>query len=87
MKAIDLELIEEESRQNENSRFLSGITRSSNQINQIFHYTRWITPKRVTSWRAYLRVVAPGQHSSFRRKVAAVASRWQHCVRFDWPEI
>ena len=19
--------------------------------NQIFHYTRWITPKRVTSWR------------------------------------
>ena len=51
MKAIDLELIEEESRQNENSRFLSGITRSSNQINQIFHFTRWITPKRVTRWR------------------------------------
>ena len=28
MKAIDFELIEGESRQNENSRFLSGITRS-----------------------------------------------------------
>ena len=28
MKAIDFELIEEESRPNENSRFLSGITRS-----------------------------------------------------------
>ena len=28
MKAIDFELIEEESRQNENRRFLSGITRS-----------------------------------------------------------
>ena len=24
---------------------------SSNHLNQIFHYTRWITPKRVTSWR------------------------------------
>ena len=28
IKAIDLELIEDESRQNKNSRFLSGITRS-----------------------------------------------------------
>ena len=28
MKAIDLELIEKESRQNENSRFLSGVTLS-----------------------------------------------------------
>ena len=28
MKAIDLELIEDESRQNKNSRFSSGITRS-----------------------------------------------------------
>ena len=36
---------------------------------------------------AHLRVTAPGQHSSFRRNVAAVASCWQHCVRFDRPEI
>ena len=31
----------------------------------------------------HLRVIAPGQHSFFRRNVAAVASCWQHCVRFD----
>ena len=36
---------------------------------------------------AHLRVIGPGQHSSFWRNVAAVASRWQHCVRFDRPEI
>ena len=30
-----------------------------------------------------LRVIVPVQHSSFRRIVAAVASRWQHCVWFD----
>ena len=29
--------------------------------------TRYITPKRVTSWRAYLRVIAPGQPSFFRK--------------------
>ena len=28
-----------------------------------------------------------GWHSSFRRNVAAVPSRWQHCVRFHWPGI
>ena len=36
---------------------------------------------------AHLLVIAPKQHSSFRRNVAEVASRWQHCVRFDRPEI
>ena len=25
-------------------------------------------------------VIAPGQHSSFRRKVATVGSRWQQCA-------
>ena len=39
--------------------------------------TRCITPKRVTSRRAHLRVIAPAQNSSFRKNVAAVASRWQ----------
>ena len=33
------------------------------------------------------RIIAPGQHSSFRRNVVAEASCWQHCVRFDRPEI
>ena len=29
-----------------------------------YHYTHGITPKRVTSGVAHLRVLAPGQHSS-----------------------
>ena len=29
----------------------------------------------------------PGNTAPFRRNVAAVARRWQHCVRFDRPEI
>ena len=33
------------------------------------------------------RQCALGQQSSFRRNIAAVASRWLHCVRFDRPEI
>ena len=33
---------------------------------------------------AHLGVTAPGQHSFFWRNVAAMASRWQHCVWF-WP--
>ena len=36
---------------------------------------------------AHLRIIAPGLHSSFRRNVAAVASRCQHCVPFDRPKI
>ena len=41
-------------------------------------------------WRvggAHLCIVAPGQHSFFWKNVAAAASRWQHCVLFDRPEI
>ena len=41
--------------------------------NQIFPYTRCITPKRVTSWRGQLRLIASGQLSFFRRNVA----RWR----------
>ena len=37
--------------------------------------------------RAHLRVIAPGQHSFFRRNVSAMASRLQHCVQFDRLEI
>ena len=36
---------------------------------------------------AHFHVIAPGQHNSFRRNVTVVASRWQHSVRFDRPEI
>ena len=57
------------------------------KLNQMFHFTRCITPKRVTSLRVHLRVIAPKQSSFFQRNVAAVASRWQLCVRFDRPEI
>ena len=39
------------------------------------HYTRIITPKRVTSGGAHLRGLAPMLHNS-QRNVAAVASRW-----------
>ena len=56
--------------------------------NQIFHYTRCNTSKRVTSFRGPSpRHCACGQHCFFRRNVAAIASCWQHCVRFDGPEI
>ena len=51
----------------------------SNSVNQIFHSTRCNTSERVRSWRAHLRVIAPVQCKSFRRNVAAVASRWQYC--------
>ena len=54
--------------------------------NEIFHYARCIMPKRVTNIRGPSpRHWACGQHSSFQRSVAAVVSRWQYCVRFDWP--
>ena len=53
----------------------------------MFRCTRCITPKRETSWRAHIRVIALRQLSFFRRDVAAVASRWQFGVRFDRPEV
>ena len=62
--------------------------RAEFKSNQIFHYTRCITPKRVTSlWGPSPRYCACGRQTSFRRNVAPVASRWQHCVQFDRPEI
>ena len=36
---------------------------------------------------AHFRVIVPRQHSYNRKNVTAMASRWQHCVRFDRPEI
>ena len=52
------------------------------------HYTCCITPKRVTSLRgSSTRYCACKKHSSFGKNVAATASRWQHCIKFDRPEI
>ena len=45
MKAIDFELIEEESRQNENRRFLSGITR---------FYPSVLSTSSLMIWVAYI---------------------------------
>ena len=48
---------------------------SSNNVNQKksnLHYTRRITPKRVTSGGAHLRGLAPGLHSS-----EEALQRWQ----------
>ena len=43
--------------------------------NQIFHYFRCITPKRVMDLlKAHLRVLVPEEHSSFQRNVAAMAT-------------
>ena len=39
--------------------------------------------KKIEGTLADFRVIAPGQHSFFQKHVAAVASCWQHCVRFD----
>ena len=36
---------------------------------------------------AHFRVLGSGQHSFFWRNVAAMASRWQNCVRFNQLEI
>ena len=55
--------------------------------NQIFHYTRCITPKRVTSLRGPSPSHCARATQLFLRNVAAEASRWQHCVRSDRPEI
>ena len=58
------------------------------QLNQIFHDTRRITPKSVkNSGGPYPLRCACGQHSSFRRNVAAVVSRRQLCFLFNRPEI
>ena len=48
-------------------------------VKHLFHSTHCNTPKRGTSFGTH-RVTAPGQHSFFRRNIAAVASRWQPCV-------
>ena len=56
--------------------------------NQIFHYSFYITPKRITSWRGlFPRHCACEQHNSYQRNVRAVASRWQRRVGFDKLEI
>ena len=48
------------------------------------HYTRRITPKRVTSGGAQLR---GSWATQLRRNVTAVASRWRHCADLTGPGI
>ena len=54
---------------------------------QIFYYTRYITPKRVTSLHGPSPHHCTPQQRSFRRNVAAVASRSQDCAQVHRPEI
>ena len=49
--------------------------------------TRCNTPRHVTSWWDPSSCSCARQHCFFRKNIAAVASCWQHCVPFDWPEI
>ena len=58
------------------------------KCNQIIHYTRCITQKRLKNlWCPSPFHCARGQDSSFRRNFVTVTSLWQHCVRFDQPKI
>ena len=62
-----------------------------NQKKSNLHYTRRITPKRVSSCGTHLRGLAPGQHnseeSSQRRRVIE-SQRWRrHCVDLTGPGI
>ena len=50
---------------------------TNKQTNQIFHYTRCNTPKRVTSWRGSFPRYCTRANSSFRRNAAPEVSRWQ----------
>ena len=68
-------------------KFQKSLHVSSSQYLKSFHDTRCTTPKRVTSFRSPSPRHCARQHSSFRRNVAAVASRWQHCIQFDRPKI
>ena len=54
---------------------------------QIFHYTRWITSKRVTRWRGPFPRHYARTTQLFSKKCRSGYNRWQHCVRFDRPEI
>ena len=58
------------------------------KLNFLLQATRCITPKRVTSLRRPISAsLRPGNTAFFQRNVAAVVSRWQHCIRFDCPDI
>ena len=64
-------------------RYISLITAKSKS--NLSLYTLYYI-KACNKFGVHLRVIVPGQHSSFRN-VTAVASRLQHCVWFDRPEI
>ena len=51
-------------------------------LNQIFHYSRCIMRKRASG--AHFRVNATAGNTA---PFVEMSQRWQHCVRFDSPEI
>ena len=53
---------------------------SKDELESNLHYSRDITPKRVTRGGIHLRVLAPGQHSADE-----TSQRWRRCVRFKRP--
>ena len=61
------------------------IVGEANQKSNI-HYTRRITPKRVTSGEVHLRGSAPGLHS-FEETSQRWRSRWRHCADLTGPGI
>ena len=63
--------------------FLSNL----NQITSFIEYSLYYAEACSELEGSSPRHCACGQQSSFGRNDAAVASRWQHCVRFDWFEI
>ena len=58
-------------------------SRSRKFFQSSLHYTRSITPKRVTSSGAHTRPSSWAKQ--LRKNVAAVASRWRHCVDLTDP--
>ena len=57
------------------------------RLNQIFYYTRWITPNRVTSWRAHLSIIASADNTALFQEMPprelAVGKIIYLCV--NWP--
>ena len=62
-------------------------TEKTSSKNQIFIIPAVLRPNVLRVCLALRHDIALRQHSSFRRKVATVASYWQICVRFDQSRI
>ena len=74
--SFDLQLLRSDNTANADKNIVI-ISKKSN-----LHYTRGITPKRVTSGGAHLRGLAPGLHNS-----EETSQLWRHCVDLTGPGI